>query len=126
MEAATNSDALSIVSKYYLIPQVDVVTVGGLTAVVQYDSGSQTSSVSARFAKQQGIHGQMCDVKSLRGVVFCQFFEIPVIGTGGHVEDIPSNLKNVFFPGCESREWATWDGRSVDVVIGNTYTSDSS
>ena len=113
VEAASNTDALSIVSKYYLIPQVDVVTVGGLTAVVQYDSGSQTSSVSARFAKQQGIHGQMCDVivedglsqagtrvtevhelpiKSLRGVEFRQFFEIPVIGTGGPVEDIPSNL----------------------------------
>ena len=112
VEAASNTDALSIVSKYYLIPQVDVVTVGGLTAVVQYDSGSQTSSVSARFAKQQGIHGQMCDVimsqagtrvtevhelpiKSLSGVEFRQFFEIPVIGTGSPVEDIPSNLKNV-------------------------------
>ena len=138
VEAATNS-ALSIVSKYYLIPQVDVVTVGGLTAVVQYDSGSQTSFVSARFAKQQGIHGQMCDVivedglsqagtrvvevhelpiKSLSGIVFRQFFEIPVIGTGSPVEDIPFNLKNVFFPGCESREWATWDGHSIDVVIG--------
>ena len=95
MEAATKSDALSIISKYYLIPQFDVVTVGGLTAVVQYDSGSQTSSVSARFARQQGIHGQMCDVivedglsqagtrvtevhelpvQSLSGVVFRQFF----------------------------------------------------
>ena len=72
-----------------------MVTVGGLTAVVQYDSGSQTSSVSARFARQQGIHGQMCDVivedglsqagtrvtevhelpvQSLSGVVFRQFF----------------------------------------------------
>ena len=55
VEAASNPDTLSIISKCYLISQVDVVTVGGLTAVVQYDSGSQTSSVSARFAKQQGI-----------------------------------------------------------------------
>ena len=62
VEATTNTNALSIKTKYYLIPQVDVVTVGGLTAVVQYDSGSQTSSVSARFAKQQGINGRMCDV----------------------------------------------------------------
>ena len=76
-------------------------------------SGSQTSSVSASFAKQQGIHGQMCDIivedglsqagtrvtevhelpiKSLSRVVFRQFFEIPVISTGGPVEDLPSNL----------------------------------
>ena len=46
------------------------------------------------------------------------FFEIPVIGTGGPVEDIPTNHKKVFFPGCESREWATKDGHSIDVVMG--------
>ena len=57
-------------------------------------------------------------IKSLSGVEIRQFFEISVIGTGGPVEDIPTNLKNIFFPGCESREWATWDGHSIDVVIG--------
>ena len=76
-----------------------MVTVGGLTAVVQYDSGSRTSFVSARFARQQGIHSQMCDIimedglsqagtrvtevhelpiKSLSGIEFRQFFEISV------------------------------------------------
>ena len=34
------------------------------------------------------------------------------------MEDIPTNLKNIFFLGCESREWATWDGHSIDIVIG--------
>ena len=34
------------------------------------------------------------------------------------MEDFPSNLKDVFFPGRESREWASWDGHSIDVVIG--------
>ena len=34
------------------------------------------------------------------------------------MEDLPTNLKNIFFPGCESREWATWDDQPVDIVIG--------
>ena len=51
-------------------------------------------------------------------IVNRQSFEIPDIGTGGPVEDLPTNLKSVFFPGCESREWATWDGHSIDIVIG--------
>ena len=55
---------------------------------------------------------------SLSGVEIRQFFEISVIGTGGPVEDIPTNLKSIFFPGCERREWATWDDHSIDVVIG--------
>ena len=96
--------------------------------------------MSARFAKQQGIQGRMCDVIVNDGstqartrvtevhelpvkvgpneIVNRQSFEIPDIGTGGPVEDLPTNLKSVFFPGCESREWATWDGHSIDIVIG--------
>ena len=34
------------------------------------------------------------------------------------MEDLPNNLKDVFFPGCEGGKWATWDGQSVDIVIG--------
>ena len=41
VEVPTNANVSSLKSRYYLIPQIDVVTVGGLTAVVQYDSGSQ-------------------------------------------------------------------------------------
>ena len=128
VEDPANTNVLSIKSKYYdnyLIPQIDVVTVGGLTAVVQNDSGSQTSSVSASFAMQQGIQCRMCDmivddglsqtgtrvtevhelpIKSLSGIEIRKFFELSVIGTGSPVEDISTNLKTVFFPGCESRE----------------------
>ena len=42
------------------------------------------------------------------------FFELPTIGSGGPVEDLPNNLKDVFFPGCEGGRWATWDGQAVD------------
>ena len=140
VEASNNYDHVSVKSRCYLVPQIDVVVVGGVTAVVQYDSGSQCSSISADFAKRQGIQGRMCDViledgLSLSGtrvtevhelpiktgpnqIVNHQFFELPAIGTGGPVEDLPTNLKSFFFPGCESREWATWDGQSVDIVIG--------
>ena len=128
VEGPANTNVLSIKSRYYLIPQIDVVTVGtvgGLTAVVQNDSGSQTSSVSASFAMQQGIQCRMCDmivddglsqtgtrvtevhelpIKSLSGIEIRKFFELSVIGTGSPVEDISTNLKTVFFPGCESRE----------------------
>ena len=88
MEAAANTNALPIKSKYYLVPQVDVVTVGGLTAVVQYDSGSQTSSVSARFDKQQGIHGRMCDVivddrLSQTGTWVTEVHELPIKSLSG-------------------------------------------
>ena len=51
-------------------------------------------------------------------VVNRYFLELPTIGSGSPVEDLPANLKSFFFPGCESREWATWDGQSVDIVIG--------
>ena len=120
-ECPADTNNLSLKSRYYLIPQIDIVIVGGLTAVVQYDSGSQSSSVSARFAKQQGIQGPMCDVivndgltqsgtrvtevhelpirKGHNKIEIRQFFEIPNMGTGGPVEDIPTNLKNIFFPG---------------------------
>ena len=37
VEVPANTNVLSIKSRYYLIPHIDVVTVGGLTAVVQYD-----------------------------------------------------------------------------------------
>ena len=90
VETASKQEAMSVIAKYYLIPQVDVVTVGGLTAVVQYDSGSLTSSVSARFAKQQGIRGQMCDVimedgLSLSGTRVTEVHELPVQSLNGVV-----------------------------------------
>ena len=83
MEAAANTNALFIVSKYNLIPQVDVVTVGRLTAMVQYDFGSQTPSVSARLAKHQGIHSRMCDVMvedglSQTGTQVTEVHELPI------------------------------------------------
>ena len=34
------------------------------------------------------------------------------------MEDLPNDLKDIFFPGCEEGRWATWDGHAVDVVIG--------
>ena len=52
MEASNNYDHVSVKSRCYLVPQIDVVVVGGVTAVVQYDSGLQCSSISADFAKR--------------------------------------------------------------------------
>ena len=139
-EAAGNTDNVYVKSRCYLVPQIDVVVIGGVAAVVQYDSGSQCSSISADFAKKQGIRGRMCDIivndgLSLSGtrvtemhelpfklgpnhVVNRYFLELPTIGSGGPVEDVPNDLKDVFFPGCEEGRWATWDGRAVDVVVG--------
>ena len=82
-EAPVNTNNLSLKSRYYLIPQIDIVIVGGLTAVVQYDSGSQSSSVSARFAKQQGIQGCMCDVivndgLAQSGTLVTEVHELPI------------------------------------------------
>jgi hypothetical protein len=45
------------------------------------------------------------------------FFELPTIGSGSPVEDVPEQLKNMFFPGCEDK-WAACGGRPVDIVIG--------
>ena len=64
------------------------MTVGGLTAVLQYDSGSQTSSVSARFAKQQGIQGRMCgmivdDGLSQTGTRVTEVHELPIKSHSG-------------------------------------------
>ena len=92
----------------YLVPQIDVVVIGEVTAVVQYDSGSQCSSISASFAKKQGIRGRMVDIVvedglSLSGtrvtemhelpfklgpnhLVNRYFFELPTIGSGGPVD----------------------------------------
>ena len=51
--------------------------------IYEYDSGSQTSSVSSSFAKQQGIHGRMCDVivddgLSQTGTRVTEVHELPI------------------------------------------------
>jgi hypothetical protein len=62
VEDQSNVNSSSPISKYFLVSQFDVVLVGGIPAVVQYDGGSQSSSISAQFVSKQGIAGTKCDV----------------------------------------------------------------
>ena len=109
VEASGNPNPAFIKSRCYLVPQIDVVLIGGVAAVVQYDSGSQCSSISANFAKKQGIRGRMVDIivedgLSLSGTRVTEahelpfklgpnhfvnrcFLELPTIGSGSPVED---------------------------------------
>jgi hypothetical protein len=138
VEGQSNANSSSPKSRYFLVPQLDIVFVGGIPAVVQYDGGSQSSSISAQFVSKQGIAGTKCDVlvnglndmgarvieahsmpiqRGNDGLETRLFFELPSIGTGSPMEDLPEQIKNIFFPGCEDR-WAACGGMPVDIVIG--------